>query len=87
MTFSSGQDMYDALDFGDIYNSEKELYIFLYNDAGAVCVYNVSKYEAKELELMSKKSGEYWGSVSWSRWFNIRRTYGILRRKLQGKLV
>ena len=30
MTFSSGQDMYDTLDSGDIYNPEKELYVFLY---------------------------------------------------------
>lgn len=62
MTFSSGQDMYDILDSGDIYNPEKELYVFLYNDAGAVCAYNVSKYEAKELELKSKESGEYWSA-------------------------
>lgn len=62
MTFSSGQDMYNALDFGDIYNPEKELYVFLYNDAGAVCAYNVSEYEAKELELKSKESGEYWSA-------------------------
>lgn len=62
MTFQSGADFYDAIENSDLYSEEKCLYVFLYNDAGAVCVYSIQKEEAEYLEVKAKEHDEYWGA-------------------------
>lgn len=62
MTFKSGADFYEAINNSDLYNDERCLYVFLYNEAGAVCVYSIQKEEAEDLENKSKEYDEYWGA-------------------------
>lgn len=63
MKFNSGKEMYDYLqNSGDLYCQEEEIYVFMYNEAGALCYYYVSKDEAKALSLQSKEMDDYWGA-------------------------
>jgi len=61
--FASGQEMLDALHDVDLYSPSQELYVFLYNEAGAICYYYISLEEAKELQAQAKKMGEYWSAL------------------------
>lgn len=48
--FDSWKEMYDYLTSGnDLYNVETGDYVFLYNDAYALCTYNIREDEAEEL--------------------------------------
>lgn len=62
MKFANAQEMYDMIVHSDIYNDEKELYAFLYNEEGAICVYHITNDEAKKLEQKKKNFDEYWGA-------------------------
>lgn len=63
MKFESSKDMYEKVIKHDLYNKELELYVFLYNDYGALCYYNISNEEAEELRQKSKENnGEYWSA-------------------------
>lgn len=63
-TFTSWEDMYRHITtFGELYNAEQGIYIFEYNNAGALCVYdNISTEQARELAALSKKDGELWAA-------------------------
>ena len=58
--FDSPEEMLETIQSGtDLYNSENELYVFGYNDAGSICVYdNIDEEQAAEL----KTKEEYWGA-------------------------
>ena len=63
MKFESAKDMYEAVRGNDLYNKELELYVFEYNDHGALCYYYIDEEERKELKKKSAESdGEYWGA-------------------------
>lgn len=62
MTFKNGAELYDAVAETDLYNDEKCLYVFLYNDLGSICVYDIQNEEALNLEEKSKVNNEYWGA-------------------------
>lgn len=63
MKFNCWEDMYCHLkDCGDLYNKETETYVFVYNDAGALCTYNVPKEDVPDLVARSSEDGEYWGA-------------------------
>ena len=69
ISFASGQEMYDyittpasGLEY-DLYNSELELYVFLYNDTGSICVYSgIDRAEATELAKKGREHGDYWAA-------------------------
>lgn len=60
--FLNASDMYDKITHNDLYSDEDELYVFNYNDDGAICVYHITNKEAKELEQKSLELNEYWGA-------------------------
>lgn len=62
--FASCTEMYDYLTSGnDLYNTKTGDYVFTYNDAYALCVYNLEKAEAKELvRAVEKSDDDYWGA-------------------------
>lgn len=62
LTFANGQEMYDCLQHGDLYNEEQEMYVFLYNEDGAVCSYSISPEDAAVLEKKAYEANEYWGA-------------------------
>ena len=63
MKFNSGKEMYDYLqNSGDLYCQEEEIYLFMYNEAGALCYYHVSPEEAKELSVKAREMEDYWGA-------------------------
>ena len=50
MKFKTWEEMYRYLENeGDLYNPLLELYVFLYNEAGALCTYNISEEKATEI--------------------------------------
>ena len=62
MKFGTAEEMMGTLQCCDLYSPELEKYVFLYNDRGALCVYDIGLSEAKELDRMCRESGE----ESWS---------------------
>lgn len=61
--FPDWKTMYDYLCAGnDLYNKETGDYVFQYNDAGALCTYNLTAEEASELAAKADKNDEYWGA-------------------------
>ena len=53
--FDSPQEMLNTIQSNvDLYCPEEELYVFNYNDDGAICSYRISIFEAKELQRISK---------------------------------
>lgn len=63
VVFSSTEEMLKTVqDDVDLYNVLTGEYIFKYNEAGSIAVYDVSLEEAKKLEEESQISNEYWGA-------------------------
>lgn len=63
MKFYSGAEMYNYLiNNGDLYNPNLEIYVFLYNDAEALCIYRITPEEAEKLDRESRETGEYWSA-------------------------
>lgn len=63
MKFNNGKEMYDYLqNSGDLYCEASETYVFMYNEAGALCYYHVSPEEAKELSVKAREMEDYWGA-------------------------
>ena len=60
LTFNNGQEMRDYLKNGDLYNPELEIYVYQYNDAGALCTYHVGCEEAGKLANDCRKDNTYW---------------------------
>lgn len=63
MKFYSGAEMYNYLiNNGDLYNPNLGIYVFLYNDAEALCIYRITPEEAEKLGEESRKTGECWSA-------------------------
>jgi hypothetical protein len=63
MVFESAKQMLETLDCMDLYNTETENYVFLYNECGSICVYQIEKEMAIELDKKSREAdGEQWSA-------------------------
>lgn len=63
MKFSSGKEMYEFVATGsDLYNINFGIYVFVYNDANALCYYYLTEDEAKNVAYKANEYGEYWGA-------------------------
>ena len=63
MGFSSPEQMLNTvLNDVDLYNKITGDYVFHYNNAGAIAVYNLTSEEADKLDSQSAESNEYWGA-------------------------
>ena len=58
--FNNANEMYEYIkDGNDLWNPDKSIYVFVYNDNGSICVYdNITSELAKSLD----KGEEYWGA-------------------------
>ena len=72
MKFKDGDEMYDYLvcngDYvgRDLYSKKLGIYVFEYNDAGALCIYSLDPEQVVELIKDSKETGDYWaGFLGW----------------------
>lgn len=63
LKFKNGTDMYNYLTNGkDLYSRSLGIYVFEYNDAHALCYYNLSPYEVMEILKRREETKEYWGA-------------------------
>lgn len=63
MKFESWEEMYNTIIEGtDLYSESERLYVFVYNEANALCCYNLSNEEAMEIATKANEKGEYWGA-------------------------
>ena len=63
MKFNSAAEMLKFIQDGnDLWSPSEELYIFVYNEDGAICTYNIDLTEAKELSLKAELHDEYWSA-------------------------
>lgn len=63
MKFSSGKEMYEVVASGvDLYNENERLYVFAYNDAGALCCYSLNSESARIVAEQAAAGDEYWGA-------------------------
>lgn len=64
MSFEDGATLLEEINDGtDLYSPSSGIYVFSYNDKGAIAVYDVSVDEAEALiEKSNKADGEYWGA-------------------------
>ena len=63
LSFADGQALFEYVDDGqDLYSPSAGIYIFGYNDRGAVATYDISHDEAEELIQKANESDEYWGA-------------------------
>lgn len=61
--FNSGMEMYECISKGmDLYSKSLNMYVFAYNDAGALCSYTLFPDEVKEILRRKKETNEYWGA-------------------------
>jgi len=61
MKFNSGAEMLKViLDGTDLYNPEKETYVFVYNDAGSIAYYSIDEITADRLADEAEEYGDYW---------------------------
>lgn len=61
LKFKSGKEMYDYIcDGNDIYSKSEGIYAFVYNDAGAICIYTIYEEDIAELVEKSKQNDKYW---------------------------
>ena len=63
MKFTTAQEMLEFIQDGnDLWSQSAETYVFVYNDAGSICIYSINKEKAKQLASDAKKYDEYWGA-------------------------
>lgn len=63
MKFNSAEEMLEFIQDGnDLWSPSEELYVFVYNEDGAVCTYSIDLTEAKELSLKAELYDEYWSA-------------------------
>lgn len=63
LSFADGQALFEYVNDGqDLYSPSAGIYIFGYNDRGAVATYDISHDEAEELIQKANESDEYWGA-------------------------
>lgn len=63
--FESPRHMYECIAEGnDLYSKELGIYVFVYNEAGALCYYNLSLQEVADILAKQKTADqyEYWGA-------------------------
>lgn len=61
--FDSGEEMLAEIRRGtDLYAPAEGMYVFEYNEAGAVCCYSIDNEEAIELENKARDTDDYWGA-------------------------
>lgn len=61
LKFKSGKEMYDYICEGnDIYSKSERTYTFVYNDAGAICIYTLDDEDVARLVTESKEYNDYW---------------------------
>lgn len=61
--FKNWSEMYKYLhDEGDLYSKSLGTYAFLYNEAGAICIYTLSPDDVSDLLKDSQETGEYWSA-------------------------
>lgn len=61
--FKNSEEMYQFLKGRDLYSKKLEMYVFLYNEDGAIAVYDdIDANEATELSKKAKEANEYWAS-------------------------
>ena len=61
MRFESWEAMYEHIAAGhDLWSPEMGTYVFVYNDRGAICTYNIDAQEAAKL---NESCTEYWGAM------------------------
>lgn len=59
MTFANGKEMLSKIQEGtDLYDPETYTYVFVYNEDGAICTYDISHEDADKLKQMD----DYWGA-------------------------
>ncbi len=63
MKFNNATEMLSCLQDGtDLYSPEAEIYVFVYNNRGAIAYYNISKERVSELAGMAREYEDYWGA-------------------------
>ena len=63
MKFTTAQEMLEFIQDGnDLWSQSAETYVFVYNDAGSICVYSIDKEKAKQLASDAKEYDEYWSA-------------------------
>lgn len=63
LTFASAGKMYDYIcKEGDLYSKSLGIYAFVYNNAQAICIYNLQQDEVVKLIEKNKETNEYWGA-------------------------
>lgn len=61
--FENGQQMYEYLDAGcDLYNKKLGIYVFGYNDAGALCYYYLDDDDVSSILAVLQGSDESWSA-------------------------
>ena len=63
MRFKSGKEMLDVLSQHDLYNKEKEMYVFSYNGNGSIAYYNLDNAEMNKLRAKTLENETYVGSM------------------------
>ena len=63
MQFQSWNEMFDYITNGnDLYNPALEIYIFVYNDANALCTYTIDTKKATELRNKAHSDKNHWSA-------------------------
>lgn len=63
MMFKNGKEMFDYVSGGnDLYSPSEGIYIFVYNDADALCYYYLDYDEVLQILIKRGNSDEYWGA-------------------------
>lgn len=63
MRFNSAEDMLEFIQDGnDLWSPSENLYIFVYNEDGAICTYDIDLTQAKELSIKAELYDEYWST-------------------------
>ena len=62
--FENAEDMYQFLLYdGDLYSKKLEMYVFLYNEDGAIAVYDdIDSFDAARLVVKAKSINECWAA-------------------------
>jgi hypothetical protein len=63
MKFNSAEDILEFIQDGnDLWSPSEDLYVFVYNEDGAICTYNIDVTQAKELSLKADLYDECWSA-------------------------
>jgi len=61
--FKTSMEMYNYIYQGnDLYSKSLGTYVFVYNDANALCTYDLSPEELSKAVIDAQKHNEYWGA-------------------------